>query len=464
MIEYKQTTARLAGMTDLVRCYFVNFLLLLALGLGLSVRHVVNGALLFLALTALVYCAVVFVRRCFAPHPLASCFADFAVPRFVGYIFLSFTLYASYSLVLYGFAEPGVKDRYENFFIFAIPLYFLFVRSRLRLRYFCYALSFSGLAVGLHALYQVVYLDYPRAVGAHYAIGFGDMALLLALFNALLLLYYPRLWQKLLAVAAVLLACAACFLSVTRGAWLAMPPLLIFMLWVCWREIRYRSQQVGVPLSSYFRSHRQLKWVLLLCVVALFSVVFSQKERIAQRWHETFHEIRLYQQGDVQEKSIILRFEMWRVAWHMFTENPIFGAGYGSFEQEVRRLYNNKIFVVPEGTKKLLFTFNNAHSQYLEELGNKGIVGLVLLLGVFVLPLVWFVRHLSSSDANSRLVAYFGVSSVLGFAIFAATESVFHRSFLICYYLLLVFLFVALLCSSVRTATNPETLSRRVLN
>ena len=432
-----------------VRFYLVNFFLLVALGLGLSIRHLVNGALLFLVLTALVYCVVVFIRRYFRPDQAIT--ADFAAPRFVYYIFTAFILYSVYSFVLYWLAEPGVKDRYENFFFFVIPLYFLLVKTKLQVRYLCYALSFSGLAVGLDALYQVFYLGYARAVGTHYAIGFGDMSLLLASFNLLLLLYYPRLWQKLLAVAASLLACTACFLSATRGAWLAMPVLFIFIIWVYWRETRYRSQQ---NIASHFR----FKWILLLAVVVLSALVFSQQERISQRWHETTKEIQLYQQGDIQGKSVILRLEMWQVAWHMFTEHPLFGAGYGSFNKEIHRLYEEKIFNAPEATQEFLFTFNNAHNQYLEELANKGITGLMLLLSVLFLPLIWFVRHLSAVHINSRIVAYFGVVSVLGFIIFAVTESVFHRSFLISYYLLLVQLFMALLHLSIKSiAIKPNS-------
>lgn len=70
------------------------------------------------------------------------------------------------------------------------------------------------------------------------------------------------------------------------------------------------------------------------------------------------------------------RIPLWRVAWHRFEDRPILGSGAGTFENSWDRFRPSQGFVV------------NAHSLYLENLDELGIVGAVLLVAVLVLFLV----------------------------------------------------------------------------
>jgi hypothetical protein len=71
------------------------------------------------------------------------------------------------------------------------------------------------------------------------------------------------------------------------------------------------------------------------------------------------------------------RFPLWRVAWHRFQARPVLGQGAGTFENSWDRYR-------PQGSYFVV----NAHSLYLENLDELGIVGLALLVAVFVLFLV----------------------------------------------------------------------------
>lgn len=416
--------------------YTVNLLLILALALGLTLDHLVNGSVLLLVLIALFYTIAVLIKHRFQPAQPDQ--VNFALSGMQVAVFIAFALYAIYNLILYNLADADARNKYESYFLLVIPLYFLLRNTRLNFRYLCYALTFSGSALGIHAAYQVFYLHYGRAIGVHYAIGFGDMALLFAVFNVLLVNYYTQSWQKILAIIASISACFACFLSSTRGAWVAIPLLVIFIAWVYWHEHAYRKQNQ--------KSSSPVGKSIVLALIAILSVlVFSQKERISNRWHQTVDNVQLYQQGNIQSKSVILRLEMWRAAWQMFKENPISGAGYYSFNKEMRRLYQEKVLDVPQQFQDVILTFRNPHNQYLSALGSKGLIGLILLLAVLCLPLVAFYRYTCSSASRVRLVAYLGMVSVIAFMIFSLTETVFHRNFLIIYYLLLVQLFMALI-------------------
>ena len=87
------------------------------------------------------------------------------------------------------------------------------------------------------------------------------------------------------------------------------------------------------------------------------------------------------------------RQEYWRVAWRMFVAHPVAGSGSGSFAGEWVRL------------RSVAISAKDAHSLYLETLGETGIVGLLLLAGALAVPLV-VGRHRRSSFDVAALAAY----------------------------------------------------------
>jgi hypothetical protein len=70
------------------------------------------------------------------------------------------------------------------------------------------------------------------------------------------------------------------------------------------------------------------------------------------------------------------RLPLWKVAWHRFEGRPILGQGAGTFENSWDRYRPDASFVV------------NAHSVYMENLDELGVVGVALLVAVILLLLV----------------------------------------------------------------------------
>jgi hypothetical protein len=87
------------------------------------------------------------------------------------------------------------------------------------------------------------------------------------------------------------------------------------------------------------------------------------------------------------------RQEYWRVAWQMFVAHPVAGSGSGTFAGEWLRL------------RTIAVSAKDAHSLYLEKLGESGIVGLSLLVGALAIPLVVGRRRRSSLEV-AALAAY----------------------------------------------------------
>ena len=84
------------------------------------------------------------------------------------------------------------------------------------------------------------------------------------------------------------------------------------------------------------------------------------------------------------------RWQLWQVAADEFRDHPAVGGGAGSYEAEWAEHGTLKLFV------------RDAHSLYIETLGELGIVGLALLLSALVVGVVTALRRLFSSVANMR--------------------------------------------------------------
>jgi O-antigen ligase len=91
------------------------------------------------------------------------------------------------------------------------------------------------------------------------------------------------------------------------------------------------------------------------------------------------------------------RIDLWRIAAHDFERHPLLGSGAGSYESVylLRRTTSGKV--------------RDAHSLYVETLGELGVIGLLLLVAALLVPVVGAVRarrHPLVPAAFGAYVAY----------------------------------------------------------
>lgn len=133
-----------------------------------------------------------------------------------------------------------------------------------------------------------------------------------------------------------------------------------------------------------------------------------------------------------------LRFEMWRAAWDMFLEHPLLGVGTGAFSEVARQLARQGR-IVPAAAQ-----YDHPHSDYMDALSGRGIVGFVSLLALFFTPGIYFWRALKKSEGAYHATALAGVLLVCGFAICGLTDTVFIHSMNISWYVVFVAVFTVL--------------------
>lgn len=150
------------------------------------------------------------------------------------------------------------------------------------------------------------------------------------------------------------------------------------------------------------------------------------------------------------DNNVGQRLEMWRAAWHLFLRHPLLGVGLGAYQAQSRELVSQHDIATFVGT------YDHPHNDYFNALASAGILGLLALLAVLVVPLAGFVRALRRRDARARAVGLAGALTVVGFAIYALTDTVFLHSMMITWYVIYMALFVALIQNQAARQKNGD--------
>ncbi len=163
------------------------------------------------------------------------------------------------------------------------------------------------------AIYDRFVLDKPRAEGLDMAVTFGNVAILLGFLSATAALYYfsqrRYLWLTL-ALIGFVLGVMASLLSGTRGGWLVLPPLLLFLGW-------YSRGLLGSKTIT------ALALVMLLGSIAILN---TPQLGVADRLWAAVSGVQDHWQGKL-DLSVGGRLEMWRTNLQFFASAPIFGVG-----------------------------------------------------------------------------------------------------------------------------------------
>ncbi|MGE0072349.1 MAG: O-antigen ligase family protein [Thiomonas sp.] len=319
-------------------------------------------------------------------------------------------------------------------FLLATPIFFALRRlppQRL-------LVLWPGMIFGAFAAAALVVFD-PRDWGASDGVArlgsafvnpihFGDIALTLGVLPALGLVQRPLTpvsVRSMLWPAAALLAAAAglyaSILSGSRGGWVAIP--------------------LFVVLAAVFnRSALHARTVLVAALAMLLAVSLAAiaVPETRQRIELVFSNLHAFDHGN-EDTSIGIRFQLWKAAWVIFTEHPLFGVGMGGF----------KALMTPMQQSGLLTPLaadlgrQEVHSEILSRLSQLGIVGLAAIAAVYIVPARLFWRRVDAVSAASRAAARMGLALVLGFVVYGLTVETFDLTMTAAFYALTVAVLLA---------------------
>lgn len=209
-------------------------------------------------------------------------------------------------------------------------------------------------------------------------------------------------------------------LTQTRSGWVAIPVFLLLGLWM---------------QDMLRRPWKAMAWFFgALALVAAIGAVSPQlRDRALLIEREV---VECTSVNPVAETSICIRFQLWRAAWHMFAENPLFGIGDGSdFSRIMQERYVQQGLVSTFTAEN----FGESHNEYMQALASHGVPGLLALLALYLAPLPWVAACLRRSlSPQARMAAVMAGAVCLGFAIFGLTELMFRNMRVMGLYIALV--------------------------
>ena len=247
----------------------------------------------------------------------------------------------------------------------------------------------------------------------------GILSLIIALYA------YQKREVKLIVLSVIggLCGIVGSLLSTARGGWVALPILLIVILWI------YRHS-----LSKRF-------FLTFFGIIAVASVGISQmpNNRIMERIDIARKDIQLYLDNNDGNTSLGARFEMWKSALEMVKEKPLFGWGIQGATEKRKQETKERIVTGNIGQ------FTHAHNQYLDDLSKRGIVGLLALLAVLFIPLRTFMKNLKTANNEIKLIATLGVAHILSVMIYGLSQGfLVHNSGTIFYFFLTIVFYTAI--------------------
>ena len=169
------------------------------------------------------------------------------------------------------------------------------------------------------------------------------------------------------------------------------------------------SVSLYVALSCISRPFFRLVPVGVLIFASV--VAYQTSGKIQTRVNSVANEAGAFMADRNVETSGGSRLHYWGMSLALFAENPIFGAGPGSFRKSLDQ---------PENPLKAQ-PHRHAHNEYLTQMSQHGLVGLILFLG---LMLRVYQKAKSQSDIWLRSVVTAGL---VVFAVNAVTDSSLHN-------------------------------------
>lgn len=319
-------------------------------------------------------------------------------------------------------------NRLANFAL-AIPIYFFFKTHDITEKYLWGGLVLGALITMSMAIYQKFGLMLPRAHGSVHPIMFGNVALIMGCMSLAGTGWFRRQkpWMVAIPLAAFAAGLIGSALSLSRGGWVALPFLGLVVVWYVARNL----------------SIKRLTPILMLFVFLIGVIYLIPQTGIKNRVAVSIDQLDQYYlstevNSPARQTSIGVRFEMWKAAWLIFTDNPFTGVGWGNYRPKAKELFEQGM--VSRGAS----LHHHAHNQFFSTLAKGGMLGIIALLLLYLVPFYIFYR--SARDERGKSVgriALAGLVLVVGFASFGLSEAVFERSRTIIFYSFYLCVFMA---------------------
>jgi len=193
----------------------------------------------------------------------------------------------------------------------------------------------------------------------------GSVYAVVCLFALIFFLNDSKKKLKFLYLAVLIICLAGLSLTKSMGSYIGFAVAVVPILWINYRSIK--------------------KFLIIISIFIIMSIPIIFLTGIYKRIIQIFN-----YSSDIHDLyTTAVRLELWKKAWYLFLKSPIFGIGFGRFNDIVpynyQRLKGFPGILSLYTDSNFVFTASTAHNSYLQFLAETGIVGLGLLILFWVL-------------------------------------------------------------------------------
>ncbi|MCJ7471685.1 MAG: O-antigen ligase family protein [Actinobacteria bacterium] len=192
----------------------------------------------------------------------------------------------------------------------------------------------------------------------------------------------------------------ALMMTKSRGSLIAFAVAAVFIFWI--------------NSKSFLKLVRNL--LILAAVSAPFIFITGAYKRIAQI-------------VNIYDENIVTRFNMWDKAIYLFKQSPIFGVGFGRYNDIAWTNYDTVRLSGFPGIFALykmpgyIFDTSNAHNSYLNFMAETGVIGLLLVISFWVFCFIIIFRsYRSAGNEFSKKVYLCVMGSIIALFVLSLTE------------------------------------------
>ena len=309
-------------------------------------------------------------------------------------------------------------------FLLAVPILLALRGISMRtLSVIQYAFPLGAIAALVAVMVENPAVRYSASTSFMNHIHLGDLALLLGFLSIFGIgwLGKDRLAVKALKVCGLLAGLTVSVLSSARGGWIAIP--------------------VFVAAFVYCRSKAGFfnKILVAMLIIGVACVLgYLLVEPIHQRLWMAYSDLTQFTSGNV-DTSIGVRLQLWKAAFHLFAENPIFGVGADGFGRAMDAL-NASGYITREAA---FYGKGEVHNEILAQTVRFGIFGLCSILAIYFVPFFLFLRAAKTGTPQQNGAAMMGMCVTLGFFVFGLTVETFNLKMTAAFYSLTVAVLLA---------------------
>lgn len=222
--------------------------------------------------------------------------------------------------------------------------------------------------------------------------------------------------QRLYSGVCALLSILAFICLNTRGAWLALFPVLLFIL-------------------LYYAPTWKKKIAVAGCLCVLLGAGAVVLPNFSSR-------VQTISNSDGKEQSVNERYLMWHSALQMGLDHPLMGVGMGNYKTEYQQIYISPLAKEPQ--------VEHGHNNFMQYFAETGILGVTSYLALIMAFFIW------SWKRRKNIYAMIMFTSTMALVLYSLTDYTFAGYGAMRLYWLIMGICAASVCCAGAAASLPE--------